>query len=79
MGWNQLSGEIPESIGSLTSLIGLNLSVNQLTGGIIDFEPLINLKYLYLTQNPELGGVIPATVINRLTGYSIANTKISIE
>ena len=57
---NQLTGEIPAELGSLTSLEGLRLYNNQLTGEIpAELGSLTNLKVLLLNSN-QLTGEIPA-------------------
>ncbi len=76
---NRIEGEIPESLGTCTKLVNLYLSFNRLGGEVIDFEPLVNLKKLYLDYNTELGGTISGKVLNNLSGYSIDGTKIGIE
>ena len=54
-----LTGQIPESIGNLTNLHGIQLSNNQLTGQIPEsIGNLTNLEYLYLYDN-QLTGSIP--------------------
>ena len=57
---NELTGEIPAALGSLTSLRELRLSSNELTGEIpAALGSLTNLRWLYLPSN-ELTGEIPA-------------------
>ena len=56
---NQLSGEIPESIGNLINLNSLILYNNQITGEIpYQIGNLINMNFLYLNDN-QLTGEIP--------------------
>ena len=56
---NQLSGEIPAELGSLTNLTGLSLFNNQLSGEIpAELGNLANLTELYLSDN-QLSGEIP--------------------
>ena len=57
---NDLTGEIPEELGTLTDLDQLVLSSNRLTGAIPDaLENLTNLEWLVIGNN-ELDGEIPA-------------------
>ena len=57
---NNLSGEIPAELGSLSNLIGLSLSANALSGEIpAELGSLSNLQLLDLHRN-ELSGEIPA-------------------
>jgi hypothetical protein len=61
---NQLSGEIPPEIGSLTSLMGIYLSSNQLSGEIPpEIGSLRKLEHLYLHWN-RLSGPIPPEIGN---------------
>ena len=80
LGDNQLNGEIPEELGSLTKLEILSLRSNQLTGEIpAQLGNLTNLRILSLRDNqltgdipPELGSVARLEVLwlfnNQLTG-----------
>ena len=57
---NELSGEIPAELGSLSNLGYLGLSTNNLSGEIpAELGSLSNLEYLDLQRN-ELSGEIPA-------------------
>ena len=57
---NQLSGEIPQELGGLTNLTGLDLAGNQLNGAIpAELGGLTNLTGLDLAGN-QLNGAIPA-------------------
>ena len=61
---NQLTGEMPSELGSLSSLIWLNLSRNQLSGEIPpELGNLSNLEWLSLAEN-ELSGCVPSGLIN---------------
>ena len=60
LSFNQLTGEIPAELGSLTSLTQLSLDVNQLTGEIpVELGSLTNLELLDLSSS-QLTGAIPA-------------------
>ena len=62
--FNQLTGEIPAELGSLTNLTHLYLSGNQLTGEIpAELGNLANLQTLHLSNN-QLTGEIPAELGN---------------
>ena len=73
---NQLTGEIPSTIGNLTNLEVLNLRSNQLTGEIpSEIGQLTNLTQLVLIEN-QLTGDIPSevcdlVVTNNLSEYYI--------
>ena len=57
---NQLTGQIPSSLGNLANLQELHLRENQLTGQIPpELGSLANLGYLYLSSN-RLTGSLPA-------------------
>ena len=61
---NQLTGSIPDELGSLSSLEVLDLNDNQLTGEIPpELGSLSNLTHLYLHDN-QLSGEIPAGLGN---------------
>lgn len=61
---NQLNGNIPASLGSLSNLVGLSLERNQLSGSIpTELGNLTNLVVLDLGQN-QLIGSIPVTLGN---------------
>ncbi|XP_054817689.1 receptor-like protein 9DC3 [Prosopis cineraria] len=69
---NRLDGEIPEAIGELHALIGLNLSHNRITGSIPkSMGNLTSLEWLDLSSN-KLVGDIPQELTN-LNFLSILN------
>jgi len=79
--YNQLTGEIPPEIGSLTSLTDLNLSNNQLTGEIpSSIGNLTNLTSLYLHNN-ELTGEIPSEIgsLTNLTTLYLFDNQLTGE
>ncbi|XP_048234247.1 LRR receptor-like serine/threonine-protein kinase IOS1 isoform X2 [Ricinus communis] len=60
-----LTGEIPSSISSLTSLESLDLSNNYLTGSVPDFlSQLPSLNVLILTGN-RLSGSVPPSLVEK--------------
>ena len=78
---NQLTGEIPAELGSLTNLSVLDLAENQLTGEIpTELGSLSNLQELYLLGN-ELSGEIPAELGNlaNLTHLSLSRNQLTGE
>ena len=53
LGGNNLSGELPEGLGSLENLTVLDLSQNQLSGSLPDgLAELTSLEELYQNNNP---------------------------
>lgn len=73
LGGNRISGHIPPSIGSLTSLTLLNMSYNQLSGSIPPQIGLLNkLTVLGLTGN-KLSGKLPVEI-----GHLTALTRLEI-
>lgn len=59
-----ITGQIPSSIGNLTSLTTLGLYTNALSGSIpTELGNLTNLVYLYLHDN-QLSGTIPSSFSN---------------
>ena len=62
LGGNRINGQIPLSIGSLTSLTLLNMSYNQLSGSIpSEIGRLSQLTVLGLAGN-KLSGLLPAEI-----------------
>ena len=69
---NNFEGEVPESIGKLKSLKGLNFSGNKLTGCLpTSLRDLTNLEWLDLSSN-ELVGEIPSQLTD-LTMLQVLN------
>ena len=80
LGGNNLSGELPRELGTLTALTRLNFHVNQLEGGMPrELGALVRLRALYLGWNgiqgeipPELGNLKELEVLyvsrNQLIG-----------
>ncbi|KAK7854701.1 receptor like protein 21 [Quercus suber] len=76
---NKLIGEIPQELGQLSSLHGLNLSHNQLIGPIPkSFSNLTQLESLDLSHN-NLSGEIPSTLIdiNSLEIFNVSHNNLS--
>jgi len=62
LGWNDLSGSIPEFIWTFTDLTSLNLEVNQFTGSLPpQLGVLTSLEKLNLSNN-SLSGSIPTQI-----------------
>ena len=72
-----MTGEIPASLNSLTSLVNLFLDDNQLSGEIPDLSRLTSLTHLYLNRN-LLSGTIPdlSSLVN-LTRLNLRNNQLS--
>ena len=76
---NNLSGEIPAELGSLSNLRGLYLNDNDLSGEIpAELGSLSNLTVLYLS-NIGLSGEIPAELgnLSNLTQLSLSSNDLS--
>jgi Leucine-rich repeat (LRR) protein len=64
LGTNDLTGQIPDSIGNLTSLTYLRLENNKLNGTIPEaIGKIVSLQSLYLDRN-DLSGPIPKNIGN---------------
>ncbi|KAI9071921.1 hypothetical protein K1719_046107 [Acacia pycnantha] len=59
----QFEGPIPPSFKSLTQLRSLDLASNKFSGGISFLSALVNLTYLYLSNN-SFSGQIPSSLSN---------------
>ncbi|KAK8553538.1 hypothetical protein V6N13_062340 [Hibiscus sabdariffa] len=58
---NSFSGEIPLKFSQFPDITYIDLSKNRLTGGIpSDIHRALKLQYFSVSNNPELGGIIPA-------------------
>ena len=78
---NQLSGEIPAELGSLTELEYLDLQRNQLSGEIpAELSNLSNLKHVRLNDN-QLTGQMPAELgdLSQLESLWINDNQLSGE
>lgn len=76
---NQLTGNIPTSLGNLTALTNLQLSGNQLSGSIpSSIGNLVNLTVLRLDNN-VLTGTVPSSVGNMsiLVELTLFNNQLS--
>ena len=77
LGHNELSGDIPPGLSSLTSLVVLDLSANRLTGEIpADLADLEHLQELYLGFN-DLLGEIPSQ-LGRLWNLRVLDLQMNI-
>ncbi|KAK3430973.1 hypothetical protein EUGRSUZ_E02192, partial [Eucalyptus grandis] len=76
---NNFTGEIPNSVGSLTKLHMLNLSNNALTGSIpLSLANLTKLESLDLSSNKLLGMIPPALAqLNFLAFFSVSDNHLS--
>ena len=62
---NQLTGQIPVELGQLHSLTELSISLNSLTGNVPGaLGRLNNLKFLGLTGNVDMSGILPQELIS---------------
>jgi len=76
--FNNLDGEIPESIGNLTHLETLELSFNKLEGSLpLEIGSLKNLSILALHGN-NLSGNIPITIgnLSKLTQLHLSSNQL---
>ncbi|XP_045828159.1 receptor-like protein EIX2 isoform X2 [Trifolium pratense] len=76
---NQLTGVIPEEIGSLTELVSLNLSRNNLSGEITSkIGKLTSLDSLDLSKNYLFGPIPPSlSQIDRLAMLNLSDNNLS--
>ncbi|TKY59523.1 BRASSINOSTEROID INSENSITIVE 1-associated receptor kinase 1 [Spatholobus suberectus] len=76
---NNITGKIPEELGSLTNLVSLNLYMNSITGSIPDkLANLKKLRFLRLNNN-SLSGKIPMllTTVNSLQVLDLSNNNLT--
>ena len=81
LGDNQLTGEIPAELGSLTKLEWVSLNHNQLTGEIpSELDSLANLRSLSLRDN-QLSGEIPPELgsLANLERLRLSNNQLTGE
>ena len=79
LSYNDLSGEIPAELGSLSNLTELGLHGNNLSGEIpAELGSLSNLQFLKLNNN-ELSGEIPAELggLSNLASLGLSNNELS--
>ena len=68
---NELTGSIPPELSELERLQRLYLQENSLEGPVPEtFSGLTNLEYLWVGQNPELSGAVPASLSGLQDLYS---------
>ena len=75
---NQLSGQIPTSLGALKALKLLNISGNKLSGKIpSSFGDLENIETLDLSHNKFFGSIPPTlTKLQQLTILDVSNNEL---
>ncbi|CAL4964686.1 unnamed protein product [Urochloa decumbens] len=74
---NFLQGSIPPSLGELKNLTLLDLRNNSLTGGFPGFvQGMSSLQDLLLSNNPQLGGTLPSSGWEKMSG-SLATLDLS--
>ncbi|KAL4625764.1 hypothetical protein ACB092_05G048000 [Castanea dentata] len=79
LSFNNLTGEIPLTLGQLSSICAMNLSYNQLTGPIpISFSNLTQLESLDLSHN-NLSGEIPSVLadLSFLGAFNVNHNNLS--
>lgn len=85
---NNLSGPIPNNIGTLKFLDSLNLGNNQLTGelpanfgNVGQLPPDYTLESLTLSGNMDLTGMVPNAIVNnsRMRVFEIEDTDLCID
>ncbi|KAM3747369.1 hypothetical protein ACB098_05G029900 [Castanea mollissima] len=79
LSFNNLTGEIPPTLGQLSSICAMNLSYNQLTGSIPkSFSNLTQLESLDLSHN-NLSGEIPSvlTDLTFLEAFNVNHNNLS--
>ena len=74
LSFNDLSGEIPTELGSLSNLTQLALDFNDLSGEIPpELGSLSNLTHLDLYDNDDLSGCVPSSLEDQM---GAADTEI---
>lgn len=77
---NRLRGAIPNSFGLLTRMRDLQIFNNQLTGGIPDifmgWDSIIQIDF---SNNPDLGGTLPATITSNGSLFRLSLAGIGLE
>ena len=79
LGYNQLTGSIPGSLGRLNGLVKLNLTADKLSGSVpTNFGNLNGLTHLDLSYN-ELDGELPSSLshILGIEGLYVQSNKLS--
>ena len=78
---NNISGNLPLSLGNLTAAVSISLQSDELTGNIpLSFKNLNNLSFLYLDGN-QLSGKIDSELLNlpNLSVLLLGGNKLSGE
>lgn len=77
--WNNLSGSIPESLGSLSKLQSLLLYQNSLSGPIPDSLGSLRVLYTLDLSNNELSGPIPSSLgsSSNLRSINLSNNNLT--
>ena len=74
---NQITGEIPWSIGTLTDLRSLALSENQLSGGLDALGSLPELQQLWIHSNKFFGAIpLSFETMNKLEVLELHNNNL---
>ena len=75
---NSLSGSIPPELGQLASLVNLSFGDNNLSGALPpELGDLVNLESFNVSDNPDLEGLMPRSMMNLPLGYlDISSTYV---
>ena len=80
---NQLSGELPEWMGSLKALASFKASTNKFSGQLYDFADMPHLTYVDISNNAFSGTIPPTMLMNadqtKKVFLSLLNNKLTGE